>query len=164
MDMTANLRQQTLALIKRQKTMVLATGMDNLPWAAAVYYIYFSAGFYFFSSPRSLHIQHIKNCTTSAAAIYVDGERLEQLEGVQMSGRVERIDKPLLKLSVAARYLLKFPLAKPYLSGQKTTEPDLRSRVELYVFLPNEIFYMNHQMGFGSRIAVKLNPAENEGN
>ena len=153
---TPNWREIASALIKRQKTMVLATSKDDHPWAAPVYYVFFSPGFYFFSSPRSLHIQHILTCDNAAVSIHADGDRLEQLEGLQMSGRVQRIDKPLLALSVTARYLLKFPMARPLLSGINTAGPDLRTKVSLYAFIPERLFYMNHQMGFGSRTPIDL--------
>ena len=143
--------------------MVLATNMDNQPWAAPVYYLYFSRNFYFFSSPRSLHSQHIRSCDIAAATIHADGDRLEQLEGIQMSGRVRQIDKPFEKLSVTARYLIKFPVARPLLSGMKTAAPDLRTKVNLYAFIPDRLYYMNHQMGFGSRTAVDLTPSIQNG-
>jgi uncharacterized protein YhbP (UPF0306 family) len=160
---TPNQRESALALIRRQKTMVLATNMDNQPWAAPVYYVYFAQNFYFFSSPSSLHSRHIRTRNTAAATIHADGDRLEQLEGIQMSGRVQLINKPLKKLSVTARYLIKFPMARPLLSGMKTATTDLRTKVDLYAFIPDRLYYMNHQMGFGSRTAVDLTPSIQNG-
>lgn len=73
-----------------------------------------------------------------------------------MSGHTEHVATSLLKLSVTGRYLIKFPLAKPLLSGMRSTAMDLRDRVELYAFIPDTLYYMNHQMGFGKRTAIEL--------
>lgn len=151
-------RRSALALIKRQRTMVLATCRDHLPWSAPVYYLYFAPGFYFFSSPNSLHIRHILASDPAAASIHADGERLEDLEGLQMNGRVEPIAKPLLKMSVTGRYLVKFPMARPFLGGTRSTARDLRKSVLLYAFIPHTAYYMNHHTGFGVRTAVDLSP------
>lgn len=151
--------RSALALIKRQRTMVLATSEDNLPWSAPVFYLYFAFGFYFFSSPNSLHIRHILASGLAAASIYADGEHLEDLEGIQMSGHIESVDKPLLKMSVTGRYLIKFPMARPFLGGTRSTSRDLRSSVQLYAFIPHTAYYMNHHMGFGVRNAVAFSPA-----
>ncbi len=157
-----NARVQThrwaMDLIRRQQTMVLATGSEGHPWSAPVYYVYFAPGFYFYSSPRSLHIEQALASGQAAASIHADGDRLEDLEGIQMSGRIERVVKPLLKLSVGSRYLIKFPLAKPFLSGVVSAAKNLRDRAELYAFIPEALFYMNHRMGFGGRTAVDLSP------
>ena len=155
-DAAAQMHHSALALIRRQRTMVLATSKEGRPWSAPVYYIYFAPGFYFFSSPRSLHVEQMLDSDLTAASIHADGERLDELEGIQMSGRIEHIAKSLLKLSVTSRYLIKFPLARPLLSGMRTSVKDLRSRVELYTFIPDTIYYMNHQMGFGRRTAIEL--------
>jgi uncharacterized protein YhbP (UPF0306 family) len=152
----AQMHRSAMALIRRQRTMVLATSKDNRPWAAPVYYVYFAPGFYFLSSPRSLHAEQMLDSDPTAASIHADGGRLDELEGIQMSGRVEHITKSLLKLSVTSRYLIKFPLAKPLLSGMSTAVRDLRNRVELYAFIPATLYYMNHRMGFGRRTAIEL--------
>jgi uncharacterized protein YhbP (UPF0306 family) len=155
-DAAAQRHRSAMALIRRRRTLVLATSKEGRPWSAPVYYIYFAPGFYFFSSPRSLHVEQMLDSDLTAASIHADGERLDDLEGIQMIGRIEHITKSLLKLSVTSRYLIKFPLAKPLLSGMRTAPTDLRNRVELYAFIPETLYYMNHQMGFGGRTAIEL--------
>jgi uncharacterized protein YhbP (UPF0306 family) len=152
----AQMHRSAMALIRRRRTMVLATSKEDRPWSAPVYYVYFAPGFYFFSSPRSLHVEQMLGSDPTAASIFADGELLNELEGIQMSGRIEHITKSLLKLSVTSRYLIKFPLAKPLLSGMRTAPRDLRNRVELYAFIPDTLYYMNHQMGFDRRTAIEL--------
>jgi uncharacterized protein YhbP (UPF0306 family) len=150
------MRRRALAFIRRQRTMVLATSQQDRPWSAPVFYIYFSLRFFFFSSPRSLHVRQMLTSGLTAASIYADGERLDQLEGIQMSGGVEHITTSLLKLSVTSRYLIKFPLAKPLFSRRPSAAGNLLDRVELYAFRPDTLHYMNHHMSFGGRTAVEL--------
>jgi uncharacterized protein YhbP (UPF0306 family) len=152
----AQMQRSAMALIRRRRTMVLATSKGDRPWSAPVYYVYFAPGFYFFSSPRSLHVEQMLDSEPTAASIHADGERLDELEGIQMSGRIEHITKSLLKLSVTSRYLIKFPLAKPLLGGMRSAAGNLRNRVELFAFIPDMLYYMNHQMGFGGRTAIEL--------
>jgi uncharacterized protein YhbP (UPF0306 family) len=154
-EATAQLQRRVMALIRRQRTMVLATSQADRPWSAPVFYIYFARRFYFFSSPRSLHVEHMSDSGLTAASIYTDGERLDDLEGIQMSGRIERITRSLLKLSVTSRYLVKFPLAKPLLGSMPATAGNLSNRVELYALIPDRLYYMNHLMGFGGRTAFE---------
>lgn len=152
----AQMHHWAMALIRRRRTMVLATSKEDRPWSAPVYYVYFAPGFYFFSSPRSLHVEQMLDSGPTAASIHADGERLNELEGIQMSGHIEHVTKSLMKLSVTSRYLIKFPLAKPLLSSMRTASRDLRKRVELYAFIPDTLYYMNHQMGFGRRTAIEI--------
>jgi uncharacterized protein YhbP (UPF0306 family) len=155
-EAAVQMRRSAMGLIRRQRTMVLATSKDDRPWSAPVYYIYFAPRFYFFSSPRSLHVEQMLSSNRTAASIHTDGERLDELEGIQMSGRIEQVPKSLLKISVTSRYLIKFPMAKPLLSGMRSAAMDLRNRVEMYAFIPETLFYMNHRMGFGKRTAVEF--------
>lgn len=145
-----------MALIERQKTLVLATSEENHPWAAPVYYVYIEPAFYFFSSPRSKHIvQALKNSVNSAA-VFSDAEQWQQLEGIQMKGRLREIRKKMERITVTTRYLRKFPMAKSLLTLKKEETMGFSAKVSLYAFKPERVYYMNNQMGFGERIELEL--------
>jgi uncharacterized protein YhbP (UPF0306 family) len=148
-------RKKALTLIRRQSTMVLATSMDQTPWAAPVYYTHVAPGFYFFSSPHSVHIRQALSGSFSAAAICADGDRIEAIEGIQMSGHIAPVQKRLEQVKVTTHFLAKFPLAKPMLRGEGFAM-DLSNKVCLYCFSPETVYYMDNRSGFGRRMAIEL--------
>ncbi len=147
-------RQRAKALIDRQKTLVLATSDQNRPWAAPVYYIQMASAFFFFSNPKSTHIIQARDNRISSAALFSDADRWEQIEGIQMVGRIEAISKKTERLRVTVRYLKKFPTAQTFLSGKGKVGLDISGKVGLFAFYPERMLYMNNQMGFGSRIEI----------
>ncbi len=149
-------RNQALDLLERQKTLVLAVSADNRPWVAPVYYVYEPPGIYFFSSPRSKHIQILADCPLTAGAIYADSERWQDIHGLQMIGQVEEVQGKLERLNITARYLAKFPLARDMLAPGTDRIKDLSPKVGLYVFWPTEIHCTNNSLGFGRRVQIRL--------
>ena len=145
-------RRHAIALIGRQKTLVLATSDQNAPWAAPVYYVYIAPAFFFFSSPQSKHIEHSLSNPVISSALFSDADHWEQIEGIQMVGRIEPVEKTVERAKVTARYLKKFPMARSLLKGAGRTVMDLSAKVRLYAFYPEQVFYLNNQMGFGSRM------------
>lgn len=149
-------RNQALDLLERQKTMVLAVSTANRPWAAPVFYLYKSPGIYFFSSPRSKHIQALQNSLLAAGAIYADSQRWQDIHGLQMVGKVEEVQGKLERLNITTYYLVKFPMARDLLVSGKDRIRDLRPKVGLYVFSPSEIYCTNNSLGFGRRVQIQL--------
>jgi uncharacterized protein YhbP (UPF0306 family) len=149
-------RNQALILLKNEKTMALAVQGDDGPWVAPVFYLFASPGIYFFSSPRSKHIQALRHCSRAAGAIFVDGDQLQDIQGLQMTGRVEQVQGKVRRLKIATRFLSKFPLARQLLMPGTDASAGLEARVELYVFWPSEIHCTDNRQGFGRRVSVEL--------
>ncbi|MFZ1986918.1 MAG: pyridoxamine 5'-phosphate oxidase family protein [Desulfatitalea sp.] len=151
--------QQALALIDVQRTMVLSTRAADDPWAAPVYYVYSAPGFYFFSSPRARHIEQGLSGHRAAAAIFIDSDRWEDIQGVQMAGVIKEVTQLAEQLKISARFLWKFPFARPFLQDgppEAGGSPRVGGKVRLYQFLPYEVFYTNNRLGFGRRIPLTL--------
>jgi uncharacterized protein YhbP (UPF0306 family) len=149
-------RRQAMALIDRQKTLVLATSDRNHPWAAPVYYVHINPDFYFFSSPRSKHIAQALANKANSAALFSDAEQWQQIEGIQMSGRIKTVRKKIERLKVTAHYLKKFPMARTFLADKENREISFSATVSLYAFQPERVYYMNNRMGLGARMELKL--------
>jgi uncharacterized protein len=150
---------QAMALIRAQRTMVLATGTDAEPWAAPVYYVYSNPGFYFFSSPKARHIEQALAGGTAAAAIFYDSDQWEQIQGIQMSGSITLVRRRGEQLKAGARFIIKFPFAKPLLTTgarESGAPPQLGDKVKLYAFIPKSAYYVNNQLGFGKRLPIDL--------
>ncbi len=150
---------QVRALIAECRTLVLSTCERQTPWAAPVYYVYHAPGFYFFSSPRSRHIQEGLNAPVTSAALFSDSPRWEDIQGIQMQGVLQEVTRLKEQAAAVSRFLMKFPFARPFLQGgrqQSSEVPMLGDKVRLYRFVPKEIQYTNNRIGFGRRIAVNL--------
>jgi uncharacterized protein len=143
-------------LIREQRTMVLGTCSGQAPWTAPVYYVHLESGFYFFSSPNARHIAESPGA--ASAAIFADSERWEQIQGLQMSGTIRQVSRTAEKLKAVAHFLLKFPFARPFLQaeGSKEDQPHVGDRVQIYVFVPQQAYYLNNRLGFGKRVPVTL--------
>jgi uncharacterized protein YhbP (UPF0306 family) len=149
-------QQRATDLIANQKTLVLATCADNHPWAAPVYYVYLKSKFYFFSSPNSKHAENALKNEKNAASIFSDGDQLEQIEGLQIVGRIEVVQKQMERIKVTAAYFKKFPFSRKVLAEKEIGGMDLGTKVTLYVLCPDEMYYTNNLMGFGSRLALNV--------
>lgn len=152
-------RASVQVLIAERRTMALSTCADRAPWAAPVYYVYHAPGFYFFSSPLARHIQQGLSNGLTAAAIFVDSDRWEEIQGIQMLGVLQVVTRLSEQAGAMARFLWKFPFARPFLqSGPQEAggTPKIGDKVRLYRFVPHEIYYTNNRLGFGRRIAVTL--------
>ncbi len=150
---------QALDLVRCQRTLVLATSMAKSPWAAAVYYVYVAPGFYFFSSPKARHVQQTGKIGQAAATVYADSDQWENIQGLQMSGHIEEVGKRLEQLNITGHYLVKFPFAAKFLSGDRRSRAEgmnLKDKVRLYAFIPDTVYYMNNRVGFGRREAIKF--------
>ena len=155
----ASHRAQVQALIAECRTMVLATCAQQAPWAAPVYFVYRAPGFYFFSSPRAHHIQQGLNDRLSAAAIFADSARWEEIQGIQMAGALQEVTRLSEQASIVGRFLWKFPFARPFLQSgplEAGAPPKLGDKVRLYCFVPYEIYFTNNRLGFGQRTPVTL--------
>jgi hypothetical protein len=57
------------------------------------------------------------------------------------------------------RFLLKFPFARPFLEtgpSRSETQPRVGDRVQLYVFVPQAVYYLDNHLGFGKRKQIDL--------
>ncbi len=146
-------------LIDARRTMVLATQDRNVPWTAPVYYVYGEPHFYFFSSPRARHIRQAGPGKAVAASIFADSDQWLDIQGLQMSGALLEVKKRTERLKAIARFLIKFPFAKPFLQPEAKKlkgTPAIGEKVRLYAFTPQEIHLVNNRMAFGKRLPVKL--------
>jgi uncharacterized protein YhbP (UPF0306 family) len=132
--------------------MTLATASPvGEPHAAAVYFAARLPGqdeetlaalrLYFFSSPHSLHSQHLAANPHAAAAIYPACEGWQDIRGLQLRG-VVRIVPPGVEWDEAwAIYSARFP----FVSQLKA----IVAQNSLYVFIPAWLRLVDNRRGFG---------------
>ncbi len=155
MDDKESNRANCLALIQDARVMTLATGehQEKGSWAAPVYYLYEMPGFYFFSNPNSRHIckglDHL-----CAAAIFKDDPDPANLEGVQMSGTIEKCQAGPGSGRIALAYVRQFKILANTESLLEYFKTKFHAR--LYQFLPDSVYYMDNRIGFGAREKIDL--------
>ena len=140
-------------LVDTVRTMTLATAGKSGPWSAPVYYLFSDNQFYFFSSPSSRHIREGES-RACAASIFRGHDRVELLEGLQMSGNILAHKPGVRAAAAAAAYARRF--------GIKVTGSDFLAffqqafHARLYSFFPDLVYHMDNQKGFGNREIVVL--------
>ncbi|MCP4744982.1 MAG: hypothetical protein GY874_02420 [Desulfobacteraceae bacterium] len=143
--------QKAIDLLIKQKTMVLSTCKDTMPWTAPVYFICSKGSFYFFSSPRSRHIR--QGCAPGyiSACVFSDSDQWDTICGLQMTGQAKPVEHLTIKVKITSDFLVKFPFAKPFLKGGGTFVPNLWKKVYLYEFVPMKIYLVDNKTAFGNR-------------
>ncbi len=144
-------------LIQTQRTLILATA-DPHPWSAPVYYVYRGQRFYFFSSADSRHVTAGLASERCAASIFRDSDDWREIEGLQMDGKLQRISLGGESLGVFAAYVEKFPTVRDFFVNAAFDFGHFtqRFRTQLYAFVPQRVFYLNNQAGFGTRREIQL--------
>ena len=148
------LRDTTLSYLQSHHVMTLATHGPSGIWAAAVFYVSDEFTLYSLSSPTSRHSQNIEYSGRVSATIQEDTHDWRAIQGVQLEGRVERIDGEE-QARALLRYGQKFPLI-----GNLTTAPaeiiKAMSRIAWYKLTPERLFFVDNSQGFGHRDEVPL--------
>jgi uncharacterized protein YhbP (UPF0306 family) len=152
--MTDGWRHSAVELIRDQSTLTLATADASGPWSAPVYFVFSDDSFYFFSSPRSRHIQQAELSGQAAASLFADMDSWQAIRGLQMEGSIERVRSISISLGVIAVYLARFPFTRDFFPGNPT--PDLEAfftcfKARLYEFSPKQVFYIDNRNGLGKR-------------
>ena len=140
-------------LIETSKVMSLATWDRDGPWSAPVYYVYSDPWFYFFSNPDARHIKGIEN-QESSVSIFRDDPCFSNLQGIQMSGKIQKASLDTKSIAVAKKYCSRFKI-----KARDAGILDfflLKFHASLYRFEPDIVYYMDNTRGFGNRKRVKL--------
>ncbi len=153
------LRQAARDFLRAHHTLTLATTRDNLPWAAAVYYVFRGKKIYFFSNPDSRHIQDACRTGKAAAVISSDNQEWQTIQGVQMSGSIYEVTAGIEAAGAIQRYLRAFPFVKSFFKGTEKlnlTALMNRFKARLYCFEPECVYYLDNHIAFGFRKKVFL--------
>jgi len=153
------LKSMAEELIRKQSTLTLATAKGNRAWAAPVYYVFFKSAFYFFSDPKSRHIQEALEAGNASAAIYPSVFAWRDIRGMQMSGKIIKVSSGLEAIRAIRHYIRKFPFTKEFFGESETMDLDSfgnHFHVRLYKFTPNMAYYLDNRIHFGFRTEINL--------
>jgi uncharacterized protein YhbP (UPF0306 family) len=148
------LRSKALAYLETHNVMTLATCGPEGPWAAAVFYA--SRGFtlYFVSSPQSRHARDVAREPHAAAAVHEDYRDWQAIQGIQLSGLVERLDGAARDAALEC-YRAKFGFLN---NPGAALAPVLAAlgKAACYRLTPSELFFIDNAAGFGRRSSVVI--------
>lgn len=154
-DKKKMLQRRAFQLATEQRTMVLAaSAADAMVWAAPVYFVFYKNAFWFFSNPTARHSVYFAVNQVGCAVIFQDGDSLEAISGLQMTGRIKKTTYSPVALGVFLAYLDKFGFIKNFFESDRPIE--LRSFLErfntsMYRFSPEEIYCQDDSISFGHR-------------
>lgn len=155
----SQLRAFALDLIEKQYTMTLCTAIQDMPWAAPVYYVNLGFQFYFFSDPGSRHIQESLTAGKAAAAIFHQSNSWREIRGVQMAGEIKGLNPGLESLRALRAYLKKFPFTEEFFDSRDQLNLEgfsKRFRVRFFRLRPNLVYYLDNRIRFSFREKVKI--------
>ncbi|TAK82793.1 MAG: pyridoxamine 5'-phosphate oxidase [Betaproteobacteria bacterium] len=147
-------RSNALSYLASHNVMTLATSGPEGAWAAAVFYANTGFTLYFVSSPKSRHARDIEREPRAAAAIHEDYRDWRAIQGLQLSGNVERLEGEARDAALAC-YRRKFGFLD---NPTAALAPVLAAlgKAACYRLTPSELYFIDNAAGFGQRSAVSI--------
>ena len=150
--MSEGLKRQILDYMESHNTMTLGTSAGDAPWAATVFYASEGLRLYFFSSPESRHCQNLAANPRVAATIQEDYRDWRKIKGIQIEGKAVTLDSLLEKAKATAAYTRKYPeVMKLFANPLSGALYQAFLKVRFYCVVPERIFYIDNEQGFGKR-------------
>ncbi len=153
-------------LIQATRVMVLGVDCPEGPWCAPVYFVYLDGLFYFFSNDQSRHVMAAEDRSPVSATVFQDGDRMDAIFGLQMSGSVRIVSGLNEYLRVVRRYVAKFNFLKQIFGSRILDDRDFfleRFKSRLYGFQPDQVYLSDASRTTGKRTAFDLQALSNLG-
>ena len=155
--MSDDLKQQVLDYLHTHNTMTLATCAGDVPWASTVFYASDELKLYFFSVPQSRHCQNLAVNSQVAVTIQEDYKDWRRIKGIQLEGKGLPVDSVIDKAKAMAVYTRKFPeVIKLFTTPGSGAFYQAFLKVKFYCVVPERIFYIDNEQGFGKRQELEL--------
>ena len=158
-QMKKEIKEKVQHLIKETRVMTFAVSNNNIPWSSPVYFVCHDNGFYFFSNENSRHIDYAKNQKVISASIFQDSDKIDQIFGFQMSGKLEKISQSPLYLLIVKKYIAKFNFLKQIFGSQILDNKHFfleKFKSHLFCFYPDQIFLSDNSNRDDNRSAIDL--------
>ena len=150
--MSVDAKSQVLDYLQSHNTMTLSTCAGDIPWAATVFYASDDLDLYFFSSPDSRHCQNLSVNPRVAVTIQEDYKDWRAIKGIQLEGKVVLVDGVLEKAKAMAVYARKYTdVIRLFTDPASGVFYKAFLKVKFYRVVPERIFYIDNQQGFGNR-------------
>jgi hypothetical protein len=156
--MSGEVKRQVLDYLQSHNTMTLATCSGDVPWAATVFYASDELQLYFFSSPDARHSLNLAANARVAATIQEDYKDWRAIKGIQLEGKVMLLDGMIEKAKAMAVYARKYAdVIKLFTDPASGIFYKAFLKVKFYRVVPERIFFIDNERGFGNRQELDLN-------
>lgn len=152
--MSATLPAEVAAYLAAHHVMTLATIGPDGPWAAAVFYAWHERSLVFLSAPTTRHARNLAADPRCAATIHDDTGDWKAVKGIQLEGRVQRLDgveADGARTAYAERYPLLGPMSKIPLVISEAL-----AKICWYRLVPMRMYFIDNARGFGHRDGFDL--------
>ena len=155
--------------------MTIATTQDNIPWAAAMFYVNDGFTLYYLSDPETRHSMNIAQNSTVGITVYEDYDDHRKVKGIQMEARAEPVTAEDELAEAAKAYVEKYPYVSAYLKLMMTPFPKAVNVLEkalrnlpgvpdfttpfparFYKIVPRKIYWIDNERSFGKRQELVL--------
>lgn len=146
-------------LIYETRVMTLAVSDNDIPWSSPLYFVFHDKGFYFFSNENSRHIHYAKDKKNISASIFQDSDQMDQIFGFQMSGKLEKVSKMPVYLTIVKKYVTKFSFLEQIFGPQIIKNKHFfleKFKSQLYCFYPDIIFLSDNSKTTDKRSTIDL--------
>jgi uncharacterized protein YhbP (UPF0306 family) len=159
--MADELRQQVISYMEGHNTMTVSTCQADVPWAATVFYASDGLRLYFFSAPDSRHCQNLSVNPRVSVTIQEDYKDWHKIKGIQLEGRAAAVDSLLEKSKAMATYVRKYPeIMKVFTDPASGLLYRAFLKVKFYCVIPERLFYIDNEQGFGKRQELVIGEPE----
>jgi uncharacterized protein YhbP (UPF0306 family) len=150
-DWMVNIEQMATS----QKVMTLAVIWQGGAWSSPVYYFYWRKSFYFFSITDSRHIKGSQQMDGRAGcSIFADALSFDEIQGIQMQGRIELVKKNREGLAAAVAYLKRFAISHGKVDAMTFIKQQYRA--SFYRFVPHGLIYMDNRVAMGFKKELEI--------
>ena len=146
-------------LIDETRVITLAVSDNDIPWSSPVYFVFHDNAFYFFSNENSRHIKYAQGDTEVSASIFQDSDKIDEIFGLQMSGKLEKISSPNLYFKIVKKYVAKFNFLRQAFGSQILDSKNFfleKFKSHLYCFYPDQIFLSDNSNKSDKRSKIDL--------
>ena len=157
--MEKKVKDKSIRLIKETRVMTLAVSDNDIPWSSPVYFVFHGNNFYFFSNENSRHIQYAENGKIISASIFQDSDQMDNIFGFQMSGKLEKVSKKALYLTIVKKYVAKFSFLKQIFGPRIIENKGFfleKFKSHLYCFYPDIVFLSDNSKTTDKRAKIDL--------
>ncbi|MGO4571208.1 pyridoxamine 5'-phosphate oxidase family protein [Microvirga sp. 2TAF3] len=151
------MKREIIAILNGGQDMTLATiREDGYPQATTVCYVSNGLTVYFGCAAESQKASNIAHNDKISLAINLPYSSWEEIRGLSLAGRVERVSNPTTMQQVGRMMLMKFPQLAQYAS-------EGLEGVALYRITPEIFSVLDYRKGFGHTEVAKASADGGEG-
>ncbi|MDX1614026.1 MAG: pyridoxamine 5'-phosphate oxidase family protein [Candidatus Promineifilaceae bacterium] len=150
-ESAAAVRERALAYLQAHRVVTLATNGPHGLWAAAVFYATQQFELLFLSAGHTRHARNLAVEPQVAGTIQEDYRDWPEIKGIQLEGRVDRLDGRARRAAID-RYHQKYP----FLAQAPPVVQQALEKVNWYRLTPSRLYYIDNSRGFGHRDEIDL--------